>query len=95
MKDTNFKIRIHNKEESSEIQRVLFKLGYDWANKVKDVLYMIKSGLFFYIKNCEITYTADLGYFEKHRNKEVTFAKLKSKAFQTYLRKLMILKNLE
>jgi len=95
MEDTKFKIRVHNKKESAEIQRVLFKLGYAWASTEKNVKHTDKVGLFFEIDNFYITYTPDLNYFKKHRNKEVTFAKLKSKAFQTFLKKMMILKKLE
>ena len=95
MKDKEFKIRVRNPKESAEIQRILFKLGYCWGLKEKKVQYTNKVGLFFDIEDYSITYTDDLGWFKEHGDKEITLTKLKSKAFQTHLRKLMILQNLE
>ena len=97
MKGNNFKIRVHNKEESAKIQRVLFKLGYNWVgNKgMKNVQHTEKIGLFFDIEDYHTTYTSQLYYFKGHKGKEVTFAKLKSKEFKIYLKKLLILHNLE
>lgn len=94
-----FKIRANNPKESAKIQRILFKLGFSWGwNKTK-VSFTNKVGLFFDddkdYSNKSITYTDDLNYFKKHENKEVTFTKLKSKAFQIYLKRLMILRELE
>lgn len=95
----NFKIKVRNQKESAEIQRILFKLGYIWRSGDKKVLYKenLKIGIFFELdKNFKnITYDKDFNYFKRHKNKEVTLKKLKSKEFQMLLRKMMILKSLE
>lgn len=96
-----FKIRAKSPEEIAEIQIILFKLGFNWADRSKTILYKNKKRLdiFFEVleNNFWITYDdfSDLDYFKKHKNKEVTFEKLKSKTFQTFLNKIMILKELE
>ncbi len=95
MEKVNFKIRVCNPKESAEIQRILFKLGYCWGLKQKKVQYTNKVGLFFDIEDYSITHTEDLGWFKEYGDKEITLTKLKSKAFQTYLKRLMILHNLE
>lgn len=98
MEDISFKIRIRNKKESAEIQRILFKLGYYWGRNERYIQHTDKVGLFFEIEDLptykNITYTTNLDYFKKHRCKEVTFERLKSKEFLGYLIKLMILKEL-
>ncbi len=99
MEKVNFKIRVCNPKESAEIQRVLFKLGFCWAYDIQKVLYTDEVCLFFEIDNKipkgKISFSSTLDFFKKHESKEVTLKKLKSKEFQIYLKKLIILENLK
>ena len=100
MKDNKFKIRANNSKEISEIQRILFKLGYVWADGQKRVLYKDRKKIFIFFEFIEkgiLTFENIImtNYFKEHGDKEVTLTKLKNKEFQIYLKKLMILHNLE
>ena len=93
--DEEFKLKIRSKNKSSEIQRILFKLGFSWYSKEKKIQLTDKRGLFFDLSDMTIAYTDDIEYFNDYECEKITLNKIKSKAFQDKIIKILILKNLE
>lgn len=100
-----YKIGVKNKKESEEVQKILFGLGFNWASlqNRKDTkfnfIHLTQPFLFFSYENrkFDITYMEDKEEqdFKMSKNKEITLEKLKSKKFQSRIKKLMILKMLD
>ena len=90
-----FKLKVHSANKSSDIQKIFFKLGFNWNNGDKKIKHIEKIGLFFDLSDMTITYTDDIHYFYGIKCREITLKKLKRKAFQNKIIKTLILKNLE
>ena len=90
-----FKVKIYSKNQSSEVQKILFKFGFSWNGWDKKIQLTDKRGLFFDLKDMTITYTDYVDYYVKFKCRKITLKKLKSKTFQNLLMKKVILKRLE
>lgn len=101
-----YKIRVNSPEESEEIQKILFSLGFGWANfpiNEKVIRNMDKVFLFFYFYKGRITFVDkfmedDEGsgedYFYMHRNPKISLNLLRSKEFQEELKKRLLVESL-
>lgn len=98
----NFKIRTKNTKENREVQEILFSLGYDWFDGLKNI--QKTETRYFYFQEEEFTgkrlsiyyeYSKNKKTFIEDKNKEITIEELRDKKFQNKLRKLVILRNLK
>lgn len=65
----NVKIRIHSKEHSKKVQRLLHKLGASWSTSY-EMMHLDKPYLFVH-KSLVISYADNLNYFLVHSYKEI------------------------
>lgn len=74
MKLTNMKFRVESPEQSEELQRILFGLGYKWHTSLLKVARKTDSPILYTYDDGDITEDSDLTYFVMHTNKEVDTA---------------------
>lgn len=74
---TDFKIHVHNSEESTLVQQLMFKLGYKWLDFTPPtVQFTNKPFLYFHSENKGIGYGDNFVYFNCHSFHELTLDQL-------------------
>lgn len=76
---TNTKIRVHSPQESEEIQKLAFKLGWEWEDSPNEVCYTDKSFLYFHY-GATIQYGNSGIIFKNQEFHEITLSELRSMA---------------
>jgi len=102
--ENNFKILVHGKKGSKEIQKILLDCGFMWnGRKDREMEEFNQWALYFYTgensRGCEFgrirqSGSRDIKFFRSHPNTEVNLKQLRNKDFQMKLTKLLILNNL-
>lgn len=72
----NYKIKISNKEENEEAQKLLFDLGYKWYSEGKSLSYLDSKALLA-LKNGDISYLDSLDIYYDIKWQELTLQQLR------------------
>lgn len=93
----NFKIRVASKEQSREIQKILFSLGFKWHAEGEEVCNLEMPYIYFFMEEqcMSIFYGEYEHQYLEHNNKEITLAQLKSEEFQYKIKKYFLVRSLK